>query len=125
MDAPVVIDVSLRKGSAKPAEERAATRVGGQRRTALAIDLAETIKLGVERVGQVMATRSGASDGDSRLSERSAVEANKTLPGDLAAKGAGVCQSEFREAKRAEEGGFLCWIGVSAGRETVIELCTY
>jgi hypothetical protein len=46
MCAAVMIPESLDKGGAKPAQERAAAGVRGQRGTAFALNLAETVELG-------------------------------------------------------------------------------
>jgi hypothetical protein len=60
-----------------------------------------------------MAKSSGARDGNRRLSKRNAVEINKPLPGDFAAKGAGMRQGKFRESERSEKSRLLRRIGVS------------
>ena len=72
-----------------------------------------------------MAERGGAGDGDGRLGERSSVEAEEALPGDLPSEGAGVGESEFGEMEGTEEGGFLGRIGVGAGREAMVEFCSH
>jgi hypothetical protein len=121
MSATVMVDVPLRERGAKPAKERAATGVGGQRGAALAIDLTESVELGVKRVRKIMAESGGAGDSDGGLSKRNAVEAHKALPGDLTSKSAGVGQCELREAEGTKEGCFLGGVGVSAKRKTIVE----
>lgn len=118
----VVIDVPLGEGGAKPAKERAATGVGGKRRAALAIDLTEAVELGVEGVSKIVAEGARTRDGDSCLGKGSSVKAQETLPGDFAAEGAGVGESELGEVEGAEEGGFLGIVGGGARREAAVEL---
>ncbi len=91
----MVIDVALCKRSAEPTQQRATPGVRRQRRAAFAIVLTKTVELGVERVREIVAQRSGAGDGNSSLRERSAIEPEKTLPRSLTAKSAGVRESEF------------------------------
>jgi len=125
METAVVIDMALGEGSAKPAQQRTTAGIGGQGGAALAIKLAQSVKLRVQRVGQLVAKGSGSSDGNGRLGERRTVEVNEPLPSDLTPEDAGVGKSKLRETERTEESGLLGSIGICLGRKTVVELCTY
>jgi len=55
MGPAVAIHVPLSQDRTEPAEKRATAGIGGQWRTALAIDLTKTIELGVKRVREIVA----------------------------------------------------------------------
>ena len=84
--------------------------------------LPKPVKFGVERVGEIVADSRGATDRNSSLCERSAIEAEKTLPRSLTAKSAGLRESEFAEAKRTQEGNLFRNIRMSCRRQAVVEL---
>lgn len=86
----MVVDVALGECGAEPAEERAAAGVGGEWRAALTVALGEAVELGVERVGEIVAERGGAGNGNSGLGEWTAVALEEALPGGLAAESAGL-----------------------------------
>ena len=122
MGAAVVIDVALRERGAQPAEQRAAAGVRSQRRSAHAVDLAQTVQFRVERFGEVMAKRGRAGHRDSGLGEGSTIEAEEALPCDFSPEGAGVSESQLREMERVEECGLLRGIGESGGGKAMVEL---
>ena len=62
-----------------------------------------------------MAQRGGAGDGDGGLRERSAVEAEEALPRSFTTEGACVSESEFGQAKPAEERNLFGRVGMGAG----------
>ncbi len=55
MRSPVMIDMTLGKRGAQPAEKRTAPGVGSEGRAALAFYLAQPVELRVERVGKIVA----------------------------------------------------------------------
>jgi hypothetical protein len=122
MGAAVVVDVALGEGSAEPAEQRSAARVGCERRATLSGAFGEAEEFRVEGVREVVAECCGARDGDGGLRQRSSIESEEALPGGVAAKRAGLGEGQFRKAKRAVEGCFLCTCWGSFGRHTEVML---
>jgi len=99
----VVVNVALGERGAKPAHERAAAGVAGERRTANARALGEAEELGVEGVGEIFAERRGAGDGDGGLAQWGAEASEELLPGGFAAEGAGLGESEIGDLERAKK----------------------
>jgi len=118
--AAMVVHVALSECCTQPAEEGAAAGVGGEWGVAPAAAFAEAEQLSVERIGEVVAQRGGAGDGDGGLGEGSAIEAQKALPGSFATEGAGLGEGEFGQVQRMVERGLLRGGGTNLRRQAVV-----
>lgn len=120
MRAAIMVPPSLDQGSAEPAEERAAARIGSERRPALAAGLAKAVEFSVQRVGEFMAKRIGTGDGNGSVNKWVAVEAEEGFPRGFAAKGASVRASQFSEMQGTIERCSGRGVGNQAGRKAMI-----
>ena len=118
----VVIDMSLGERRAQPTEKRPTARVGSQRRTALTIELPQSIQLGVKRIGELMPDGGRSSDGNCGLRERRTIDVEESLPGGIAAQHTGMSQSQFRKTERAKKSSSLRSIRTVAGCHAIVDL---